>query len=308
MSLQRILAIALGVQLLLVVVLWWPRDPAAGIGPVFDVERADIQRIEVATQAAEGTAASPVVLSRDDDGWKVSSAGDYPASREKVEQLIDSLLALRSGPAIATRAASHAALNVGDDSYGRRIDVVSGEETFQWLVGASTSRSVHLRRVGEDDVYRATGAGEWSFRENPASYYELTFLDADPDTFGAVALHNEHGDLRFERIDGAWTVAELAEGESANAEAIGSFLSEVARVRMTEPVSSSPTPEHGLDRGARIDWTIDAEDQSVAGGYRVGSAQDGERFVKAVDRPYVVRVRENALERLQSAQRADFLQ
>jgi hypothetical protein len=125
-SLQRTLAIVLGVQLLLVAVFWWPRDPAAGSRPVFDVGRADIERIEIETRPAAGAEPSPLVLVRDDDRWKLASAADYPADPEKVEQLIDSLVALRAGSAIATRAASHSALNVANDNYGRRILVAAG--------------------------------------------------------------------------------------------------------------------------------------------------------------------------------------
>lgn len=308
MSLQRTLAIVLGVQLLLVAVFWWPRDPAAGIRPVFDVGRADIERVEIETRPAAGAEPSPLVLVRDDDRWKLASAADYPADPEKVEQLIDSLVALHAGSAIATRAASHSALNVADDNYGRRIRVAAGGETSEWLMGAATSRSVNLRRADGDDVHLATGAGEWSFRDDARSYYDLTFIDADVETFGAVAVHNEHGELRFEKQEGGWRLADATDDETSVPEIIGDFLGEVARVRMTAPESASPEPAHGLEDGVRVDWTIIAEDQSVAGGYVVGSERDGERFVKGVGRPYVVRVSEDALDRLRNAQRADFLQ
>ena len=140
-------------------------------------------------------------------------------------------------------------------------------------------------------------------------------MAGDAATFDAVALHNGHGDLRFEKQDSSWTFSDLAEGESADTEKIEAFLSAVAKLRMREPVGPDELPEFGLSRGSpedasdqlRIDWTIVAEDKSVSGGYAVGAAVDGDRYVKAVDQLFVVRVAESAVQRLLDAKRSEFL-
>jgi len=186
---------------------------------------------------------------------------------------------------------------------------VSAEgEVYDWVVGAATSRSLNVRRVGEDEVYQARGASEWSFQSESASYFETTYLDANPASFGAVVVRNENGELRFGQTQGVWTLADLAAGESADSDAISAFVAAVAHVRMTEPVGRQALPEHGLDEGPRIDWTIVAADQSIAGGYALGSEIDGDRFLKAAGDSFVVRARESDLEQLLEARRSQFLE
>jgi hypothetical protein len=305
---RRNLGIALAVQLVLVSITWWPSDPAASRRPVFDLDRAVISRIEIAVRPTGDEPAEPAVLVRDGDSWKVHSAADYPATPEKIEELLDTLLGLETGPAIATQPSSHEPLNVGDDSYGRRIGVTAAGEVSEWLVGAATSRSVNVRRAGEDEVYRVSGASEWSFRDRSASYFDATYVDADPASFGAVVVRNENGELRFEQTEGVWALADLAAGESADSDAINAFLTAVARVRMTEPVGSEVLAEHGLEDGPRIDWTIVAEDQSIVGGYAVGTEIEEDRFLKAEGNSFVVRARKSASQKLFDASRSQFLE
>ncbi len=308
MSTTRVLGILLAVQLVAVLVAWWPRDPSAGrIRPVFDVPREAIEEVEIALRDDGGEGQQPLVLARDGDAWVIRSAAGFPAKSSSVDELLDSLLALRTGAPIATRPASHEALQVSDESHGRRIEVRAGEDRQGWLVGPSTSRSVHLRRPGEDDVYRATGASEWSFRELPASYWEARYVDEDPAGLDALAVHNEGGALRFEKREGVWSLSDLAEGESSDPAAIDDFVRAVVRLRMTEPVGETVEERFGLDGSVRVDWTVRAEDRSVTGGYGVGAEDDGSVFVKAVDHPFVVRVATADVQRLREAVREDFL-
>jgi hypothetical protein len=307
-STHRVLALALAVQVVFVAVAWWPQDSSGGRGPVIDVERDAIDRIEISLRPTGDAEPDPAVLVRAGEGWTVHSAADYPAAVDKVEELLDKLLALRTGMPIATRAASHEALKVASDGYGRRIEIVAGGESQAWLVGAATSKSVNLRREGEDDVYRAVGSGEWSFRDGDASYYDASYVAADPASFEALVVRNDEGEIRFEQVEGRWQLADLAEGEQSDAEKISGFVDKLVSLRMTQPAARETTPEHGLgDSAVRVDWTIAAEDQSSFGGYAVGADVEGDRFVKAVDSTFVVRVRETAVESLLSADRSEFL-
>lgn len=310
MSLTRILAIALALQAVLVAVSWWPREPAGGRStPVFDMPRDDVDTIEISSRPAAGAEETPLVLARSGDGWVIRSRADFPAQEEKVDAVLDAALGLRIGAPVATHAESHEALSVADDDYGRRLSLGTAEgESSAWLVGAATSRSVYLRRVGEDEVYRAAGASEWTFRDQASSYWDDRYVAADASAFDAVAVVNEHGSLRFERADGLWTLADLAEGETADEDAIDRFVSAVANLRMREPVGKQIEPGYGLDAGARVDWTLTSENQSLAGGYVVGADVDSDAYVKAVDHPFVVRVAQSAVKRLRDATRSQFLE
>jgi hypothetical protein len=326
-STRRALTIALAVQLLLIAVLWWPRDPTAGRRhPLLDVPRDRIERIAIAARPEEGEEAEPVVLAKSGAGWTIASAADFPAEQARIDELLDSLLGLVVGAPIATRSASHDTFQVGDDSYGRRIEVTADGDTRTWLVGAATSRSVHVRPADGDEVFLATGASEWSFRDTPSGYWNASYVAADAELFGALRIRNEHGEIFFEKRDEEWSLGDLAEGEVADAAKIRDLVLAAARVAMSEPVGREVRPEYGLDAGLRVDWTIPAEDQSVSAGYSVGAEVEGaagetaggtggepgggtggESYLKAVDHPFVVRVRSGAFQRLRDARRADFL-
>ena len=307
MSLHRRFALVLAVQLVLVVVAWWPSGSSGARGPAIDVDRDAIERIEIALRPVGEAEPEPAVLVKGDDGWTVASAANYPATESKVEEMLDKLLGLHTGMPITTSPTSHDALKVGDETYGRRIVIATADDSHEWLVGAATSRSVNLRRVGEDEVYRASGSGEWSFRDSSSSYFDTTYVDADPAAFSAVSVRNDAGELSFEKVDGVWRLTDTGEDEQSDAAKIESFLQSVARLRMSEPVGTEVTPEHGLDDGPRIDWTVASEDQSEFGGYAVGAEVEGDRFVKAVGRPFVVRARRSDLRRLLEASRSEFL-
>jgi hypothetical protein len=307
-SVHRPLAIVLAVQVVLIAIAWWPSDPAANRRrPAIGVERERIQQIEIALRPVDDADPEPAILARTDGGWTVLSAAAYPAKEAQVDELLDKLLGLTTGAPIATSSASHEALKVSEDDYGRRIKIVTGDEPVEWLVGSATNNSVNLRKVGEDDVYRATGSGEWSFRDSSASYYDPNYLDADAGSFAAVVVRNESGEVRFEQADGVWRLADLAEGEQSDPEKITGFLAAVAKLRMSQPEGPNVSPEHGFDSGSHIEWTVASDDQSISGGYAVGAEVEGDRYVKAEGHPFVVRARKSAVQRLLDANRAEFL-
>lgn len=313
MSTRRTLPQVLGMlavaQAVLVVITWWPTDPSAHRPrPLLTLERDAISEIEISGKLAEGAEPVSVELSREEHGWVVRSAAGYPASPEKVEALLDQLLQLEVGSPIATQTSSHNALKVGAEEYGRWIEVATGSERLSLRLGAATSKSVNVRIADEADVYRAAGVSEWSFRDVGSSYYDPVYVDADPGSLSAVSVRNEHGTLLFEKKADEWTLAGLVRDETADSAKIESLLKQLTNVRMAEPVGKTVRTEYGLDGSLRVDWTANLEDQSVAGGYKVGVELDSNRYVKALDSPFVVTARQSLFDPLRDAKRADFLE
>lgn len=314
MSLRNGLAFLAVVQLGLAAITWWPAGDGAGPVPFLEVEREDITEIEVAGSSAGEEAAVPVVVARSGDSWVVRSASDYPARPEKIEELLGLLQGLDAGERVAQQSASHNALKVGEGEYGRRIVVRTGEGQTSFRLGAATSKSVNLRREEEDDVYRSQSASEWAFSDTASSYYDPLYVSATPTEITALTVHNEHGTLEFERREDRLTLMDLAEGEVADLDAIDQLVNSLTKLRMTGPVGQQIEAAFGLGDaaaasagGARVDWTIAAEDQSVGGGYQIGATIESDRYAKAVDSPFVVRVLESATTRLRNAERSEFL-
>ena len=70
-SLPRVLGIVLLVQLVLVAITWWPRDPAAHrTRPLLSLDRDEITQIEIVRKPPQGDPV-PVQLAREAGQWTV---------------------------------------------------------------------------------------------------------------------------------------------------------------------------------------------------------------------------------------------
>jgi hypothetical protein len=310
MRLRDTLLILAGAQIALAAVTWWPDTGDGAAVKILDVERETITEVEVSAKPVEGEEPDPAVLALANATWVVRSAADYPARNEKVEELLGSLLGLEGATKVATQSMSHNALKVGDEEYGRRIAVTAGGERIELVIGAATSKSVNVRVAGSDEVYRAPGVSEWAFSETSTSYYDPAYVTASPKDLSALKVVNPNGELTFQREGGALTLAGVSEEEEVDTAAVDRFLQAITSLRMSRPVGETVDDSYelaGHAAAARVDWTVIAEDQSIAGGYAVGAEIDSDRYVKAVDSPFVVRVPSSATERLSSVSRAEFL-
>ena len=122
---NQALGIALAVQVGLAAVVWWPRGEATvEATAVMTMDAAAVTRVEITGKPMPDQAAKPVVLTRRGPAdWVISSAFDYPASSDKVDDLLETLTGLVVRNPIATNATRHAQLKVGDTEYGRRVTV-----------------------------------------------------------------------------------------------------------------------------------------------------------------------------------------
>ena len=220
MSVERLLALALVGQIALAAITWWPSDRSALLPhPLLELAEDPIDELRIASKPAEGEELDWLHLVRQQEGWKIASQGDYPAQQQKVDQLIESLVGLKVRAPIATRAANHNALKVGDKEYGRRVEITAGELQRELVVGAAKSNSVNIRFADESEVYLAGGLSEWSLRDDARSYWDNSYVSADPNEITAFSLHNDNGTLLFTRGDDGWSLDELPEGASVDSEA-----------------------------------------------------------------------------------------
>ena len=116
---QWILAAALAVQLLLLGLLSLGGRDRAGSEPralVPDPEAFTAVRLEIA-----GDDGDPVSLRREGEGWVLGDPDGYPADRAKVEELLAKLEPLEVRRPVVTSGRYHAALEVADDAFRRRL-------------------------------------------------------------------------------------------------------------------------------------------------------------------------------------------
>jgi hypothetical protein len=124
-----------------------PRTPSPVSFPDNPV-RVEIQRPD-----------SRIVLEKKDDAWHVREPVDFPADKDAVNGLVESLRTLSVGDRLTQRPEKHAAFEVTESS-GIRVQV-TGAKTgpVGLIVGkmASDYTHVYVRRPETPDVYLASG-------------------------------------------------------------------------------------------------------------------------------------------------------
>lgn len=312
----RILSSVLVFQVILAFWSWWPRDHAELVPhPLLDLDPAAITAIEIARRPAgdedEAAAARDfdwLRLERDGERWRIASADGYPADPAKVNQLVGRLLGMQVRTPIATTRPSHNALGVGEREYGRRVRIRADGFDRELVIGAARSNSVNVRFADEDAVYLANGLSEFSLADTPSAYWPTDYVQVDSDDIRSFVVENDRGSLLVERSEDGWTIAGVPEDARVDADAIEELLGRLTRLRLVEPVGTEVLPEHGLTEGPRITWTLDSEDQTVTGGYRVGAARDGNAFVKSDGDAFVVKVPASRVAPLRSFDREQLLE
>lgn len=308
MTTTRWLGIGLAVQLVLALVTWWPEDRSALVArPLLDLDAARIEAIEIARRPAEGSDPEWLVVEREGDGWVIASANGYPADPAKVEGFIDQLLDLRVRAPMAETPASHDALSVGEQDFGRRIRIRTDAGVRELVVGPDRSDSIRVRFADENEVYLARGLSEFAISDSASSYWSAAVLDVPVDEIRAFLVENDHGTLRVERTGDGWQIAEAPPGSTADPEAIEAFLAKVTALRLVEPIGRDALPEHGIEDGARISWTLDARDQSISGGYGIGLVANGRAIVQPDGGRFVVKVEAANVAPVQSARMDEFV-
>lgn len=297
-SIQKALMALLAIQVVAVVIAWWPRTGAGpDARPLIDVAREEIQAVEIRGPADAEEPPEPVRLERSDGQWRVASAHGYPADPAEVDQLLDHLLGIEVRTPIATRAVSHGELDVGEDSCDRRVRLETADEHYEILVGASARSAVHVRLASSDEVYRSRGFSAWSIGTSDRRYYDAVLVDVPLDSVRVLRIANDHDSFQLDQRDGEWTLLDLEEGATLDTEAVEDLARDALDLRSSGIAAAEPGPEHGLqgESAVRVSWTAVEGEDTLEGSYLVGAKQDDEHYLQLEGTPHVVKVRESTV-------------
>lgn len=155
--LTSLLALLLGLQLLLAWGLGRQGDGVAEVvarGTLLDVAAGQVDVLQL-----EGPEGARVLLQRSADGWILPDLGDgevQPAYAERVERLLEQLLALQSSGPLASSDSAQVRLRVTDEDFERRITLrdEDAELAVLYLGSAPDMRHMHARVAGQSAVHR----------------------------------------------------------------------------------------------------------------------------------------------------------
>jgi hypothetical protein len=316
---NQILAGVLAVQIILSVVVFWPRSVATGAGePIFpDLAADDVVALSIAD--ADG---NTVVLQKTVGDWALPEADDYPATADKVTSLLENIVGLATGRLVTQTDASHERLQVASDDFLRRIrfETADGAEHTLYLGSSPSYGATHFRVDGQNEVYLAADISVWDTNATADSWINPLYLSVTQADVTQITLENANGKLTFVKEEaeeeeedenaeggGAWTMRGLKADETLDEAQVTTVLRQAASVNVTEPLGKEALAEYGMDEPQAV-VTLETAEKTVT--LQVGAKDpDGDSYVvKSSESPYYVRVSGFSLNSLVENARDDFLQ
>ncbi|MGB5097691.1 MAG: DUF4340 domain-containing protein [Porticoccaceae bacterium] len=331
----RLLAAVLGVQLLLALGLSFtgpqlsaPATETPLLG--FDAEKVD--RLVI-----EGPEAAKVALTKTDGNWRLPDAADFPADRDKIEQLLKRLRELRGGTPVATTLGAQQRFRVSDADFERRVTLRAGDQTLGilYLGTAPSLRQINARAATSDAIF-AVELGAHEFPVKTDAWIDHAVLRVPRDEIVAIdvaGLHLERvpdpaptmeattkasaenqtvgvaTDAGTGTIGGAaprtqWRATGLAAGESLNSAAADTLAGELADIRISALLGTEEKSEYGLHKPV-LSLQITRKGGAPVE-YRLGKAPQGDEYtLKVSNRTQYFRLPAYSAEQLLKAARRE---
>ena len=291
----KLLAVLFLIQGLLAAVMWATggRTPGDIPKPLLPFEESAVTALEITGKPpADGKPAESVKLVRKGSDWVVASAGDFPAKKDKVDEVLKKLLAIKIKTPIATQAANHNVLRVGKETYGKEVVVTAGGEGKKLVVGSGANNAINVRYADAAEVFQGRGISEYQLSNTPRSHVETQYVKTDSDKVAAVQITNAKGTLTFRKEGTKWLLEQLPAGAELDESKVTGFVNNVARITLDRPVGKEIKPEMGLGQGATVKVEATEDDKPVSIEYQIGaqagaSENDG-FYLKAKDNEFVV--------------------
>lgn len=327
----RLLAVALGVQLLLAVGLSFSGSrlsaPAAET-PLLGFDAGKVDHLMI-----EGPEAAKVTLTRTDGGWRLPEAADFPADRDKIEQLLKRLRELQGGAPVATTPGAQQRFRVSDADFERRVTLSAGDQTLGvlYLGTAPSLRQISARATSSEAIFTVElGAHELPVKID--AWIDRTLLSVPHDEIVAIdvaGLHLERApdpapttdaaagnqtagattDAGAGTIGGAaprtlWQATGLAAGESLNSAAADALAGKLADISISALLGTEEKIEYGLQKPV-LSLQITRKGGAPVE-YRLGKAPQGDEYtLKVSNRAQYLRLPAYSAEQLLKAARRE---
>ena len=304
--LQQILLIALVVQIALAVWVFWPKPAASQTsGPLL----GDFSTDSV-TSLTISDSDNTLTLTKQNDGWVLSDAGDFPVTEEQVTTLLDNIEKVQTNRMVTQTDTSHRRLQVAPDDFNRRLELtLSDGTTHDLYVGSSAGAgATHVRADDQTEVYLTGDIDAFNINPQPSGWIDTLYFTIPQTATTQLTLENSNGTFEFVKDGENWTLSDLAEDETFNQNAFTSMLNQMISVRMSEPIGTEAQADFGLDT-PQATVTLDTTDETYTLIFGAKNPEDSDDYVfKASNSPYYVRISSFTGDNLINKTRADFLE
>ncbi len=233
------LFILLLIQAGLIVYLY---QPAASVKPAAAIF-ADLQPQKVNGITITDETGKTIALRRKGSGWLVGT-DKFPGNGEKIERIIKKIAALKQTRLVARSKGSRARLKVGEELFNRKIalSMAAGQKLTFFLGTAPSSKSVHLRRKGDDNIYQVSGLSTWQLGVDNPSWWQTKYVYVNPDDLTALSLRGKKNIELSRNGKKAWQAAGAGAGQVVNKPRLNGLISTVCALNVTsyQPADFKP--------------------------------------------------------------------
>jgi hypothetical protein len=303
---HQILAAVLVVQVILSLVVFWPRSAAtAEAEPLFpDLNTDDVVALTLVNAAGE-----TIFLEKVDGEWVLPEADNYPVLGDRVSSLLDKIAGLTTGRLVTRTEASHRRLQVASDEFQRRIDLELADGTQHTLYLGSSPRFgvTHVRVAGQNETYLSDEVAAMDAGATASAWIDTAYVSVPQEEVTAVTLENEQGTFVFSRDEeGNWTLEGLDADETMDPAAVSALVRKATAVTMVAPLGTEAEPEYGLDEPNAV-VTIETTGGSITVAVGAPGEDENTYVVHSSESSYYVLAGETAVGGLVGTARADLL-
>ncbi|MFH1130661.1 MAG: DUF4340 domain-containing protein [Pseudomonadota bacterium] len=263
---------------------------------------ADLQADQITKIDIEDNEKKKIVLSKTDQGWVLSSSGDYPLRKDKAADFLAKLPALTATQPVSSKVAHHRALEVADADFQRRVSLTKKDgSSIQFYLGSSPGiKNVHLRLDKEDHVYLVNGLSSWDLGMTPSSWVDTEYFKVDREKLISLTLQNSNGEIQLTKgKEGKWEISGLSSGSNLKDSEIDSFINSVTSVSLREPVGKKIEAGFGLEKPVAVLTLITQEPtkenepqelKQTTHMLSIGTKVDDDYYAKSSSSDFVVRL------------------
>ena len=267
--LQKILAGLLVVQIILAIVVFWPRQTnIVEAKPLVETLTADA----ISTLTIEDGNGQRAALVKVDGSWQVADSDGFAADASKITPLLTKLLAIKSGHLIAKNEASQARLQVASNKYNRKVTLTQDAEKVVLYIGSQASgNATHVRAATSNDIFLTSEIKPYELNTALNNWIDTKYVTVTQSAIQKMTLENAQGTFHFSLDEeGQWTWDELPEGEQLDQTKVTALASRFASARIDKPLGKTDKADYGfaqplatlqveLDDGTQQQFLIGAE-------------------------------------------------
>ncbi len=260
-----------------------------------------------------------IELVNEGGAWGIADADGFPVPREKVDELLNKLVKIKSRNRVLNRSTYHEKLEVADAKYQRKVTVTAGDENIVVYFGSSPRfKSIHLRAAGADAVYLVNDFSLTDLGDRAWSWVSREYFSYPRNDVWEVKVENAKGEIALKRDpeSNQWTVQKVK--KPLDQQAVNDLIRKASNVNLEAPVGKVVDATYGLGDGATV-VTLTTGTSTVVGlrppsfetlTWRIGNKLEAENqyYVKADGNPYVVKVSGWSVAQLVDNTRNDLVQ